>query len=358
MQSHDLINTGNNRLTAGPKTEVGYAWKFETDGGLGSSPAVVDGTLFIGSNDGSVYALDMVTGDEEWTFETGGAVESSPAVLNGTVYAGSNDHRIYALGAETGEKVWQFETGDRVRSSPAVEADAGADDIDDVVAIGSDDGSLYILDAVTGEEHHILTTGGPVVSAPMIIITRNGWWEVGVGNTDGSAVWWVPDRDGMVTRVDAVAPIYASISAPDLPLENIWYRAHDDGTLSRFDRAPYGATWTFEANGSIRTTPVHADDLVYVGSRDANVYAVNTDSGEQQWAFETGGEIKSTPAIADGVLYVGSGDNHVYAIDTEMGDELWSFRTGGSVNSSPAVVNGTVFVGSDDGSVYAITSCQ
>ena len=68
----------------------------------------------------------------------------------------------------------------------------------------------------------------------------------------------------------------------------------------------------------------------------------------------TGGVVFSSPAVANGVVYIGSRDNNVYALNATTGSKVWSFSTGGWVHSSPAVVNGLVYVGSADGYFYAI----
>ena len=124
---------------SGPEAPVRAAWQFETGDRVRSSPAVAGGTVYVGSNDGHLYAIDAETGQQQWQFETGDDVSSSPAVAGGTVYVGSYDGHLYAIDAETGQQQWQFETwtwGD-VRSSPAV---AGG-----TVYVGSDDGHLYAL---------------------------------------------------------------------------------------------------------------------------------------------------------------------------------------------------------------------
>jgi outer membrane protein assembly factor BamB len=66
--------------------------------------------------------------------------------------------------------------------------------------------------------------------------------------------------------------------------------------------------------------------------------------------------VASSPAVANGVVYVGSDDNNLYALNATTGAKLWSYTTGGYVDSSPSVVKGVVYVGSDDGNVYAIGS--
>lgn len=74
-------------------------WTFEAGGGMFSSPAVVDDTVYVRSaneNSGTVYALSAAAGIEQWTFETEGTVWSSPTVVDDTVYFVSSD-RVYAL---------------------------------------------------------------------------------------------------------------------------------------------------------------------------------------------------------------------------------------------------------------------
>lgn len=73
-------------------------WRFETGGEIHSSPAIgSDGTIYVGSNDGNLYAI---TPDEKvkWNFQTGDAIYSSPAIgPDGTIYFGSQDGNLYAI---------------------------------------------------------------------------------------------------------------------------------------------------------------------------------------------------------------------------------------------------------------------
>jgi outer membrane protein assembly factor BamB len=63
--------------------------------------------------------------------------------------------------------------------------------------------------------------------------------------------------------------------------------------------------------------------------------------------------VLSSPALANGVVYIGSEDDSVYALNAATGAKLWSYKTGNQVFSSPTVVNGVVYVGSGDGNMYA-----
>ena len=65
-------------------------------------------------------------------------------------------------------------------------------------------------------------------------------------------------------------------------------------------------------------TPAVADGVVYVGSFDYNVYALDATTGQQIWSFPTESYVESTPTFADGVVYFGSFDNKTYAVDAKQ----------------------------------------
>jgi eukaryotic-like serine/threonine-protein kinase len=87
------------------------------------------------SSDATVYALKAETGTLKWRYTTGSGTGSSPAVANGVVYVGSGDYNVYALNARTGAKLWTYATGSYVWSSPAV--------VNGMVYVGSGDGKVY-----------------------------------------------------------------------------------------------------------------------------------------------------------------------------------------------------------------------
>ena len=74
-----------------------------------------------------------------WEFKTGSYVNSSPAIgSDGTVYVGSRDNKLYAINGKSGIKLWEFETGSYVNSSPAIGSDG-------TVYVGSRDKKLYAI---------------------------------------------------------------------------------------------------------------------------------------------------------------------------------------------------------------------
>ncbi|MDP6627156.1 MAG: PQQ-binding-like beta-propeller repeat protein, partial [Methanopyri archaeon] len=105
----DTARTG--AMGPGPGAELAIAWNFTTGFPVYSSPAVVDGTVYVGSWDGKMYTLDARTGEEVWRFDTGTAISSSPAVHHGVVFFGAGDGLVYALDGRTGNEKWKYETG-------------------------------------------------------------------------------------------------------------------------------------------------------------------------------------------------------------------------------------------------------
>jgi outer membrane protein assembly factor BamB len=133
-------------VTAADKITVPL-WEFKTGGPVTSSPAIgSDGTVYIGSWDKKLYALNGKSGVKLWEFETGFYVETLPAIgSDGTVYVGSMDKKLYAINGKSGVKLWEFETGGLVDSSPAIGSDG-------TVYVGSHDKKLYALNLKHGRE--------------------------------------------------------------------------------------------------------------------------------------------------------------------------------------------------------------
>ena len=112
--------------------------------------------------------------------------------------------------------------------------------------------------------------------------------------------------------------------------------------------------WTFKCEDEIRGTPSMDQGVIYLGSYDNNLYAVDATNGKLLWKFATEGSIVSRPVLADFTAMFGSEDNRFYAVSTRTKQLLWNFATEEPIRSSPAVSEGHVFFGSDDGYVYAV----
>jgi len=99
-----------------------------------SSAAVTQNRIVVGGRDKMVHGLNP-NGKAGWTFATNARVESSPAIAAGRVFVGSNDGRFYVLNLNTGAKLWEFNAGAPLSASPAIARGR--------IVIGSQDGRLY-----------------------------------------------------------------------------------------------------------------------------------------------------------------------------------------------------------------------
>ena len=326
-------------------------WRFKTNGTIYSTPAIVDNTVYFGSNDGYFYAVDLKTGKLKWRFKTGNTVETSPAffkvqefkgsrVQSERIYFGSNDKNFYCLDAKTGKVIWKFKVEGWLMSSPII--------VDGIVYFGSGEGVLYAVDAL-----------------------------------NGNLLW----------KFQAQKAIYSSPAYSDGKI----YFGSLDKNFYAVDSKTGNLIWIVSTEGMINSSPVVFNGTVFFGSNDGKLYAVDASSGWVKWKFQTKGQITQTPAVddkaiyftsADGVLYIVShngkllwkialdemsiwsppvvADDYVYsAVNTATYSGIYKInrRTGKFESAfdlphrafaSPVIADGVLLIGSKDGYLYAI----
>jgi hypothetical protein len=207
---------------------------------------VVNGVVYVGSNDGNVYALNASTGATLWSYPTVYVVDASPAVANGVVYVPALFGSIYALNASTGALLWSYDAAGS--SSPAV--------ANGVVYVGSS-----ALNASTG-----------------------------------ALLWSYPIRSG-VDSSPAVA-------------NGVVYVGSEDNNVYALNASTGAKLWSYTTGNQVNSSPAVANGVVYVGSNDGNVYALNASTGAKLWSYAiqiTNFDISPSPVIVDGVVYIDAG---------------------------------------------------
>jgi len=265
---------------------------------------------------------------------------------------------------------WRFPTGDRVVSSAVW--------YDNVLYFGSDDGNVYAVDAETGRQLWKRPTGGPVPATPAVADGR-----VFVGSYDGKfyaldartgATAWkfvtggerrfeAKGLHGMQPRNQTFAdPFDVFLSSP-VVAQGMVYFGSGDGHLYAVDAATGELRWKFQTGDVVHASPAYAGGVLYVGSWDSYLYAVDAATGHEKWRFKSGEDplihnqvgFQSSPVVVEGVVYTGCRDANLYAIDAASGKEKWRYSTAGSwVVSSPAVSGGKVYFGTSDSSLYLV----
>ncbi len=274
-----------------------------------SSPAVALGNVYFGAGDGNVYAVDAKTGILQWKFATGDVVHASPAVANGTVFIGSWDGNLYALDAATGAQKWVFEAGrDPVyhnqvgfQSSPAV--------VDGIVYVGCRDAHVYAIDALTGRKKWDYPTSKSWVNSTPAV--RDG--VVYAGTSDTARLMALDAKSGRLRWIfDAKAYIFSSAAlAGDLALIG----SHN-GKLYAVNAKTGALAWEFQtpASKSNAQNLLNADGSL---NRDsfAPVFGDFQDMYVDFYRFISLGAIMSSPVVDRGIVYVGSTDGFLYALE-------------------------------------------
>jgi outer membrane protein assembly factor BamB len=293
------LNRFENVLSPKSVSQLKLDWTNDMVGVIFSTPAVVKGVVYFGSQDGHVYALKATTGEILWAFnDTSGSVWSSPAVANGVVYVGSY-YGVRALNAVTGAQIWYYSTGWASVFSLNL--------LDGVLYFNSSDGVVHAVDANEGTLLWSYDTGPYDIGTPAV-------------------------ADGVV--YSASGRLYALNAST--------------GTL----------LWSYPINNSGQpwSSPVVANGVVYVGSTDGTFYALNASSGSLLWSYSTGGVIFANPAVANGIVCISSQSGDVFGLDANTGSVLWKYSVGPLGTSSPAVANGVVYVGSPQYNVSALNA--
>jgi outer membrane protein assembly factor BamB len=333
-------NPYENVLSPATVGSIDVDWMYTTGGAVQSSPAVVNGTVYFGSNDANIYAVSASTGALVWKYATGGAITfSSPSVLNGVVYIGSTDNSVYAINASTGVLVWKYTTGGQVSSSPAV--------ANGTVYIGSGDGSVYALNAGTGALTWKYTTGAAIyVGSPAV---ANG--TVYIGSEDYN-VYALNANTGAL-RWKYATGLYV-LSTPTFANGLIYVSSADGYTYAL--SASRGTVQWQTATEAFYGSLAFANGVLYGNSTGGYVFALDAHTGSTLWTYGTGGFNDSAAIVVNGVVYcgvAGIADGTVPVLDAQTGALLWQYTTGNYVEATPAAVNGVVYAGSDDGNLYA-----
>ncbi|MBK7902509.1 MAG: PQQ-binding-like beta-propeller repeat protein [Proteobacteria bacterium] len=326
----DVARTGV-YVSSGPVNPPSVQWTFRAAGPVVTSPAIVNGVLYIGSLSGHLYAIDQQTGQEKWNFKSRMPIASSPAVAGGTVYFVSSAGSLAAIDAATGQPRWvfaheyekKFEARGLHGYSPAAQTIPDAWDVftsspavaNGKVYYGSGDGNVYAVDAGTGVLQWKFATKDVVHASPAF---ANG-------------VVYVGSYDGNFYALDAETGVQKWVFAG-------------------------GQDPAIHNQVGFQSSPAVVDGTVYVGCRDAHVYALDAANGRKKWDYPTSKSwVNGTPAVRDGTVYVGTSDSSRFmALDARTGQLRFNFDARSYVFSSAALAGGMAYFGSHNGRLYAV----
>ncbi|MEF8813793.1 MAG: PQQ-binding-like beta-propeller repeat protein, partial [Halovenus sp.] len=397
-EQYDLGNTGFTLATA-PSPSARRRWRFDTGDRVESSPAVVDGVVYFGSNDGSVYAVDAVTGAELWAARLGSRVWASPTVARFSagpnvgraptrVFAGNTDGTFFSLDARDGTTRWRVVVGNEYISAPGVVSlvDDEGPVATHVVYVGGSD-RLTAFDADDGTELWRFEAGqyvsGPAILPPWDASARDRTTVFVASSND--TVYALDAHDGRELWSSTVEGVATppTVARPTPVEDRLGYTVFlgsglaDSRGVSALDATDGSRRWHLPTDSDVVASPAVVDGnaaaaaggTVFAGDSAGGVYAADARDGSLHWSAETDDGITSAPIVADtsgtawsdgagNTLFLGSWDSNVYGFETDSGNARWVFHTTGAVGSSPTVVDGTLYIGNHEGQVYAIGGRQ
>lgn len=325
-------------------------WSFKTDGPIQSSPTIVDGIVYFGSDDGYIYAINVDDGSEVWAVETDGSVRSSsPTVVDETVFVGSTDGNLYALNAGDGSIRWTYDTDGFLDTSPTVAGGAvfitgslfGSEDV--VTALDTSDGSVrWEFEAKDKVRGH------PTVMNDTVFVGSNDQHLYAIDVQDGTVRWSFETGDAIYDVAPTVAKGKVVVGSSD---EYVYALDITDGGLVWGTDT---STIFPQGGGAVLSSPTVFDGTVFVGANDGLVHALRIGDGSHQWVYDVGEWINSSPTVVGETVYFGGNTGQIYSVDASEGELNWSVQTGGEIESSPTIHDGTLYVGSEDGRLYAI----
>lgn len=331
--------------------ELPLKWSVDTGEPVKSSPVIVNGQVIIGSDNGTVYSLDIADGSETWTFKTEDLIESTALVLNDLVYIGSGDGNLYALDLATGKKKWAYKTDDQVLGAPGYTTEPGDPDAGEnggapvtTILIGSYDFFLHGL-TPGGKKKWAYETENYINGGPAIANNR-----IAFGGCD-EKLHVVSALNGKPTApVEVGNPVAGSPALEG----DLAYFGHYGAEVVCANLKTGAIKWTYKKRDfPYFATPAVDDKRIIIGGRDKRVHCLDKTTGESLWEFRTGGRNDSSPIICGDHTAFGSDDGHIYVLNKQTGEETWKFEIGSEVISSPAFADETLVVGSLDGFIYA-----
>ncbi|MGB3305361.1 MAG: PQQ-binding-like beta-propeller repeat protein [Thermomicrobiales bacterium] len=374
LYGHDLLGdrtTTTSGISSATIDSLTALWQVDVGGPVSATPVISDGVAFIGSYDGTLYALDLVSGVTRWSYASGSPVQEpnlkiplgitgSAAVGDNVVYVGDSAAVVHAIDRTTGEARWTKKIDDQpqasIWSSPVIAGNTVFVGVASVAKEVGFRGSVVALDAERGEivwQRYMVPEGadGAGVFAVPAIDTTRGLLYVGTQNAYSPN----PAPFGNPT----------SIVALDLERGDIaWvFNAPPGGTKAPTDDVAFSASpnlFSARIDGRQR-------DLIGEGQKSGDYWALDRDTGGVVWQAKVSpsgflGGMEGSSAVADGIVAVpatnwpefdGPAKGLVTGLDAATGKTVWTAEQTAPAASPVAIADDIVMHAGIDGVLHA-----
>ncbi len=335
------LSTGNAGWGSDIVAPFSQLWNIRSNAGreFFSSPALLDGVLYFGCNDGNLRAVDALTGSVKWTFATLCGISGEPSVDSTTVYFGGQDGVIYALDRFSGSKRWSAGLGYHVFCNTAVLADT-------LIVTGNSMGKVCALDVRSGEpvwddEIGGIVLGPAVVDSMAIFSTEGG--DIAVFDSAGNLLW---SKD------------YSSQASPPSADPTGVYVCFSNGAVRKFSLDDGHLIWETDIVSStsrcVLARPVIVGNAVLAGTNDGQLVSLAASDGTVLWRQNFDNWLQLPPAVGQELVYIACDDQRLHIVDLETGEKVDSLEMDGYSGTAPLLCSGILYFGNTSGDFIAL----
>jgi outer membrane protein assembly factor BamB len=275
-----------------------WTYTLASGAAIRTTPAVGNADVVFGAQDERLYRVAKATGTLVGSERLDG-IPTSPALANGTIFVATTHGIVYAIDAATGTQDWATAVGQSIDYSPAVDLATG------VVVVGDAAGNVTTLDANSGAIDFSDPTGAARITASPVIV--NG--KVIVAASDG-VLRAYDERSGasVWNYRSGGSPIGALATST-----NNAYFGTDSGNYVVVSLASGQLVFAAKRGHSIVGLG-HATDVTVDETASGTVtFSKDNEFGSPAFQYQTSAGLITQPAIVDGAVFVGAGDGGLYA---------------------------------------------
>ncbi|MEO0570599.1 MAG: PQQ-binding-like beta-propeller repeat protein [Bacteroidota bacterium] len=336
-------------------------WKLKTDGPVRGTATIADHTIYFGSADGHIYAVDKDNGFLKWKYATHSPHAGSPYIVGSSLFISGRDNVLYHMNKNTGELKWSFKMGQDI-----VDHHAGWDYFnpqpvvyENLVIIGSGDSFLYAIDLESGTLKWKYKTDGRIRATALLYDDKifqpsNDGFVYVIHATTGKLSWKFA-TDGARYDQETFNFDRTSIFAKPLIKDDVLLLACRDGNVYAIDLKLRKEKWRFSYGTTWAMSTAIDGNTVFVGWSTNNLFcALDFETGKEKWQFKSGAHVYTKGLIVEDAIYIGGADGNIYKLDKENGQMFWKYPIGREIFSSLLYDSNTLFFGGDDGTFYAL----
>jgi len=330
-------------------------------------PIAAYDNLYVASREGDVIAVNPKNGrtvwkkdlsdlDNKrgfWDSKQSALISGGPAAGMGKIFVGSENGKLYALDAKTGDLVWEGKVKGEIIASPAV--DSG------IVVVNTASGILKAFNATTGEDIWKIEVEVPALSLRGISAPKIASGGVVVGTPAGTLNVYVLDKGqaGWVAEIGGASGStelerVIDVDVPPLIFGDKIYTVASRGNLAAVDLRSGRILWKRQYS-SYRELAISGNTL-FLTDVKGHVQAVDRINGLEKWSnVDLTNRNVTGPAVVGNYIVVGDFEGYLHWLDQDTGEIVARLSLDSSgVFTTPTVVDGILYTQSRDGDLAAI----